>query len=224
MIPPRFNLEAQVALLGEDSLLPPDPPPRPYKPKDQPEHRFSHWVMVLFERVILEPCYFTAVDHSGEPIGGDPAKNMRWREKQKAMGIKPSQLDWQAVQFTDIGEDEPIWPVRAICWVELKRGKNKLSDGQIATIRMFRQRHQVADEARTPTRCLELLRQARFQLHANAGNIAAEIEERLAAADRAAPDKLAAKAKRAAAKPRQQRSRNSRRLRGAQLLGGLAKL
>lgn len=149
----------------------------------QREHGLSHWVDKFLDRVITEPCWYTAVDHSGESIGRDPEKQMHWRQKQRAQGIKPSQLDWYVVQF-----DPVTFKPAAICWIELKQGRNRLTDGQETTIRLLRQRGQVADEARTIHQCLALLRQAGFALHGNADNIAILIQAE-ADASSAAPRK-----------------------------------
>ena len=159
------------------------------------EHGFSHWVDHFFDRVILEPGWWTAIDHSGESIGRDPQKQMRWREAQKAMGIKPSHLDWYAVQFDAVAPHRPT----AIVWIELKVGSNDATDGQGVTIRLLQERGQVADVAYTIPACLALLRRAGFRLHANADNIAAEVQARVEAA-RQAPSKKRRASR--AAKPR----------------------
>lgn len=172
----------------------PAPGPRIY---DQPEHRFSHYVDMLFDRVILEPCWFTAVDHSG-PVGqkGDTreqraTKRMRWEQRLKAIGVKPSGLDWPAVmQF-----DPESYAVTAICWIELKRGDRTPTAGQVITIKELERRGQVCGVARSIRDCLRLLVAAGFRLHGNADNIACEIEARLEAADAAAPAALVKKAK-----------------------------
>lgn len=164
---------------------------------DQPEHRFSHWVNEFFERVIIEPAWYSAVDHSG-PVGqkGDTAeqrriKRMRWEQRLRAMGVKPSGLDWPAtLQF-----DPDSGAVTACCWIELKRGDNTPTEGQEVTMRLLGERKQVAVTCWTIHDVLLALRSARFRLHGNADNIAREIEARLEAADRAAPEKLAKKAK-----------------------------
>lgn len=173
-------------------------------PLDQREHRFSHYVAQFFERVIIEPAWYSAVDHSG-PVGqkNETAeqrriKRMRWEQRLRAMGVKPSGLDWPAVlQF-----DPDTGAVVAACWIELKRGNNQPTDGQRTTMRLLGERKQVAVACWTIHDVLLALRAARFRLHGNADNIAREIEAWLEAADREAPEKLARKAKARGAKPR----------------------
>ena len=156
--------------------------------RNSSEHRLSHWCDRLLDRILLEPCWYTAVDHSGRAIGGSPQAQMNWRQHQKWMGIKPSQLDWSIEQMaTDImslsGADEPIWRVARI---ELKYGRNGPDDGQETTMRLLSHRG-------VPTTCCwsiaefyTALKGARFRLHDNADNIVHEIIERHAAAEREA--------------------------------------
>lgn len=175
---------------------------RPAKRRnDNPEHRFSHYFDKFLDRVLLEPAWYTAVDDS-EPVGGKgdskqdlAIKRMRREQRKRAMGVKPSALDWPAiVQF-----DPRTFAVSAICWIELKRGnKYSSTEGQLTTIRLLRERGQIAEVAGNIHACLAILRLAKFRLHSNADNIATEIEARLEAADRAAPAKLAKRAKAAA--------------------------
>src|SRR3954451_23595790 len=78
----------------------------------QREHRLSHYVDKLLDRILLEPCWYTAVDHSGRAIGGSVQAQMNWRQHQKWMGIKPSQLDWNIEQMAiDIPSDVPLWRI-----------------------------------------------------------------------------------------------------------------
>jgi hypothetical protein len=175
----------------------------PKKRLDQPEHRLSHYVDVLFDRVVMQPAYYTAVDHSG-PVGqkGDDAelrriKRLSWEQHQRWMGIKPDQLDWYLVQF-----DPVTFKPTAAAWIELKWGSNPPTTGQLQTIEHLTIRGQVCGVARTIAGCLSYLVTAGCRLHSNAENIAKEIQMRLDAAHAAAPAKLA---KRAAAKPRKPR-------------------
>lgn len=140
---------------------------------DEGEHRFSHWAKELLERILLEPCWATAQDHSGVSIGNDPQKQMNWRAKQTWYGVKPSQLDWRLIQLGPCIYAE----------IELKYGSGRPTDGQETTMRLLRERG-------IPTGCAWNLRQfydlvlaAGFRVHANAANILTEIEARFAAAE-----------------------------------------
>lgn len=205
---PEWSLQRADAgrsmILPEITSPPDDATERAPIKLDQPEHRFSHWVNALLERIVLEPAWYTAVDHSG-PVGqkGETPdqrriKRLRWEQRQRMMGIKPSQLDWPAVvQF-----DPETFAVAAICWIELKRGDNDPTPGQEVTIRLLRERGQIAEPAWDIADVLAILRRARFRLHGNADNIAVEIAAKLDAADRTARAKIAAPRKPKAGKPR----------------------
>ena len=188
-------------LLDLDLTDPTTPASEPRK-LDQPEHRLSSFVDGFFDQVITEPCYFTAVDHSG-PVGqkGDSPeqrriKRLRWEQRQRAMGVKPDQLDWYAVQF-----DPVTFKPTAICWIELKWGDNKPTGGQQDTMQHLGKRGQVCGVAWDIADCLQYLRAAGFRLHGNADGIAKLAQLRLDAAHAAAPAKLAKRAK-ARGKPR----------------------
>ena len=202
-----LDLTSTPTLFAPDLADAPDPDdaggaPAPKK-LDQPEHRFSFWFDHFLDRVVLEPCWYSAVDHSG-PVGnkGDSPemrriRRMRWEQRQRAMGIKPSGVDWPAIlQF-----DPVTFAVTAVCWIELKHGKNQPTDGQRTTMRLLGERGQVVGAAWNIHDCLQYLRAARFRLHGNADNIAVEVQGRLDAAHAAAPARLAKRAK-ARGKPR----------------------
>src|ERR1700742_2215972 len=97
--------------------------------RDQPEHRLSHWVSILIARCVQEPCWFSAIDHSGRAIGGSPQSQMAWRHRQKWMGITPSHLDWYIYQST----------TGKYAQFELKIGSNKPDLGQITTMQLLRE-------------------------------------------------------------------------------------
>lgn len=141
---------------------------------DQPEHRLSHFVDSLLDRVMVEPCWYSAVDHGAAPMGGTKEEQKTARmvraQRMKARGIKPSHLDWFVYQRGIYAQ------------FELKFGSNTPDDGQETTMRLLRERD-------IPTGCANTLRQfygllvdAGFALHANAENILAEIEVRYAVA------------------------------------------
>jgi hypothetical protein len=155
----------------------------------QREHRFSHYVSKLLDRILLEPCWYTAVDHSGRAIGGSVQAQMNWRQHQKWMGIKPSQLDWEIVQQAiDIPTPEPLWRIAKI---ELKYGSNTPDNGQETTIRLLTDRQIVTGCCWNIPQFYEALKTARFRLHGNAENIVCEIIEKHAAAEREAAIKAA---------------------------------
>lgn len=138
------------------------------------EHRLSHWFGHLLERILLEPCWFTAQDHSGAAIGNSPQKQMNWRAKQKWYGVKPSQLDWRIYQ-------SPVYAE-----IELKYGDGRLETGQETTIRLLTERGIPTGVCWTLEQGYQAVRAAGFRLHANAGNILLEVIERHAAAEMAA--------------------------------------
>jgi hypothetical protein len=183
---------------------------KPKKKRNEGEHRLSHWVEKLLERVLLEPCWFTAQDHSGAGIGGTDAEQRRRQgnkqQKQKWYGVKPSQLDWRVIQA-------PIYAE-----FELKYGNGDTTDGQDTTIRLLVDRG-------IPTGCFWTLEEVYdflvttgFRLHGNSKNILKQISEEYAAAERkAGAKKVAPKSKRSSKpftpKPSAARMRKSNALR-----------
>lgn len=175
--------------------------------RDDPEHRLSHWVGMLLEQVLLEPCWFTAQDHSGRAIAGSPQMQMNWRQKQRWYGVKPSQLDWRIVQCRPFLYAE----------IELKYGPGKPDNGQETTMRLLSERG-------IPTGCCWSIREvydglkaAGFRLHPDAEAIAAEVAARHAAADLAAgakaPTRKRSAGKRLQAKPTLSQVRRTEALR-----------
>jgi hypothetical protein len=159
--------------------------------RNQAEHRLSHYVVKMIDRILTEPCWYTAVDHSGRAISGSPQAQMNWRQHQKWMGIKPSQLDWNIEQQAiDIPSPEPLWRVAKI---ELKHGRNRPDDGQETTIRLLSNRQIVTACCWSISEFYQALKTARFILHPNADNIVHEIIERHAAAEREASVAVAPK-------------------------------
>jgi hypothetical protein len=144
--------------------------------RDDPEPRLSHWVNELLERILLEPCWFTAQDHSGRAIGGSPQAQMNWRQKQRWTGIKVSQLDWRVVQC------QP----NLYAEIELKYGSGQPDAGQETTMRLLRERGIPTGCAWSVEEFAELLTDAGFRLHPDTNAIVADIAARHAAADAAA--------------------------------------
>lgn len=161
---------------------------------DDPEHRLSHWFGEMVERVLMEPCWCTAIDHSGRAIGASNVERRRaqmiWRERQKKMGIKPDHLDWYFYQVA----------TGIYAQFELKRpdGGPGPTTGQEDTMRLLRDRGIPNGWGRSILDGFNFLRAAGFRLHPNSGNIVTEIIERHAAAEREAAVKKAAPRKRAA--------------------------
>lgn len=144
---------------------------------DQPEHRLSHFVDALLDRIMVEPCWYSAVDHGAAPMGKttDEQKQARMvrAQRMKARGIKPSHLDWFVYQKT----------TGIYAQFELKVGYNTPDTGQETTIRLLTDRGIPTGYARSLAQFYDLLVRAGFVLHANARNILTEIEARHAAAD-----------------------------------------
>lgn len=143
---------------------------------DQAEHRLSFCVAALLDRVMVGEWWATAVDHSGAAIGRTEQAQMAWRQRQKAMGIKPAHLDWYCFQ-RDTG---------VFAQFELKSGYNKPTEGQETTMRLLRERNIPTGCAWTLREFFDLLVSAGFKLHLNAANILSEVEARHAALDRQA--------------------------------------
>lgn len=89
---------------------------RPYV-ANKGEQRLSIAVDRFLRRALVKPCYVTAIHDSD---GGERTMQQRVRDKNR--GISKGQLDWQVVQT---GVYRPL---------ELKRGKNNLSDAQVQTV------------------------------------------------------------------------------------------
>lgn len=143
---------------------------------DQPEHRLSHFVDALLDRILMEPCWYSAVDHGVAPLGKSKEQqrqaNMIRAQRMKARGIKPSHLDWFCYQKS----------TGIYAQIELKVGYNTPDDGQVTTMRLLRERGIATGWAKNLRQFYDLLVMAGFRLHANAGNILTEIEARYDAA------------------------------------------
>jgi hypothetical protein len=142
--------------------------------RDQPEWRLSHYVDALLDRILLEPCWYSAVDHGAAPMGKTDDQqrqaNMVRAQRMKARGVKPAHLDWFVYQSGIYAQ------------FELKHGNGKPHDGQLTTMRLLQERGIPTGCAWNLTQFYDLLVAAGFQLHANARNILTEIEARHAAA------------------------------------------
>lgn len=86
---------------------------------NKPEARLSIAVDRFLRRALVRPCYVTAIHDSD---GGERTMQQRVRDKNR--GISKGQLDWDVVQG----------PPALARKLELKRGKNDLSDSQRNTV------------------------------------------------------------------------------------------
>lgn len=176
---------------------------------DQPEHRLSFFVDSLLDRILVGDCWYTAIDHSGAAIGKSDQAQMAWRQRQKAMGIKPAHLDWCVYQ-----RETGLY-----AQFELKSRYNQPTDGQETTMRLLRERGIPTGCAWNLQQFYTLLVEAGFRLHANAANILVEIEARHAAAQdgaalKSAPKKRSYKATQAKPTQGQLRKVEAMRARG----------
>lgn len=144
---------------------------------DQPEHRLSHYVDALLDRIMVEPCWHSAIDHAAAAIGNTDEEKKQAQmvrtQRLRAMGVKPSHLDWFVYQKS----------TGIYAQFELKVGYAKPHTGQETTMRLLQQRGIPTGCAWNLAQFYDLLVGAGFQLHGNARNILTEIEARHAAAD-----------------------------------------
>lgn len=172
---------------------------------DQPEWRLSHYVNSLLEKIILEPCWLTAVDTGTQMVHKTQEARFAAEARRKARGIRPAHLDWYVYQF-------PIFSQ-----FELKYGHTKPDPNQETTIELLTKRDIPTGTYCTVLQVYEHVKRAGFKLHGNAENIAHEIELRWRAADEAkrgaATVKKPRKSKPRATKPTLQQVRKLTRMR-----------
>lgn len=144
---------------------------------NQSEHRLSKFVDAMLDRILVEPCWFTAIDHGIAPLGKNKEEQRQARmvhaQRMKARGVKPSHLDWYCYQ-KETG---------VFAQIELKIGDNEPDPGQEVTMRLLRARGIPTGCAWTLRQFYDLLVQSGFRLHGNSLNILAEIQTRYEAAD-----------------------------------------
>lgn len=163
---------------------------------DQPEHRLSHWVSELCDRIILTdgPAWWTAVDVEEKLVKDTPEARMFRAMKKKVMGIKPGHLDWCVYQT-------PIY-----CQIELKVARNrdeamgKLTNNQRGTFTALARARVPFGLAWDVTSFYGELVRIGFRLHGNAAAIAAECQARYEVAQDTADIKRGTPVK--ASKPR----------------------
>jgi hypothetical protein len=146
---------------------------RPYV-ANKPEARLSIAVDRFLRRALVRPCYVTAIHDSD---GGERTMQQRVRDKNR--GISKGQLDWLVVQ-TGVYRS-----------LELKRGKNGLSDAQHQTVADLTACGFPPVVAWSLGEVYEGLAAAGFQFAENVATVLQHCEEQLAGWDREAADVLA---------------------------------
>ena len=156
----------------------------------QREQVFQRIVVQFLDRVLMRPCFWTAITHENELT--DNA-----RARAAARGMRSGVPDLYVAQAGG----------RSV-WIELKWGKNQPSEAQLSV-------HKALADCTIPRafcwsipEVLSALRDAGFAVHLNATNIAAEYQARAEAA--VAKAELRASKPRA---PRQAKPRNAARTR-----------
>lgn len=155
---------------------------------DQPEHRLSHYVDSLLDRIILTdgPHWWTAVETGTIMLNKSAYARMNWEQKRRARGIKPAHLDWylyQAPLFTQF---------------ELKYEDAPTRDKQLDTITALIRCGVQTAVCRSVLDVYQFVQATGFRLHGNAANIAALTDMQWRAADEAARGPVAAPKKRRA--------------------------
>lgn len=138
---------------------------------DQPEWRLSHYVDMLLDRVMMKPCWYSAIEGGSIMVAQSVEARMQNAARRKARGIKPSHLDWMVYQHPRYSQ------------FELKYGEAKPSAGQAVTIGLLKEQGIPAGCLNSILDVYRFLAVAGFNLHANAANIATEIEARWRARD-----------------------------------------
>lgn len=143
-----------------------DPAPRRASP-NQREHRFQGWTDRLLDRIILPPCFITAVDQAGQDTDSARARMM-------GRGAKFGLPDHWAFQAA---------PNVACAW-ELKVGHNIPTPRQEVRMAALRAAGVFAGAAWDLHDVLAIAREAGFRLHGNAENICVELTARWKADER----------------------------------------
>jgi hypothetical protein len=136
---------------------------------DQPEHRLSHYVNTLLERVVVEPCWFTAVETGTIMVKATPEARMQAENRRRSRGIKPAHLDWMLYQAPRYAQ------------IELKIA-SPVSDNQQATMTALARQGIPSGVCRSVLDVYRFLNAEGFTLHGNAFNVAHEVEQRWRAA------------------------------------------
>lgn len=143
---------------------------RPYV-ANKPEARLSIAVDRFLRRALTKPCYVTAIHDSD---GGERTMQQRVRDKNR--GISKGQLDWDVVQG----------PPALARKLELKRGKNNLSDAQRNTVADLTACGAPPIVAWTLREVYDGLSEAGFRFTDNVSTVLQHSEELLAGWDREA--------------------------------------
>lgn len=136
--------------------------------RDLAEHGLSHWVDRFLDRVMIGPCWYTAVETGTWMPGATREARMNAENKRRARGIKPCHLDWylwqkSTGQFTQF---------------ELKVEGRPTRPGQDQTIEALQRNLIPTTVCETVPQVCEFLRDAGFVMHGGARLIAAELHER----------------------------------------------
>jgi len=142
----------------------------------KPEARLQAWGDRYIDRVVLPPMFTTALEHGSQEAAG----NVRRAAQMMARGAKFGLPDCLVIQGYTHHRD----CCRAICFIEYKRGRGKLSTRQEGVREALQRVGVLVHVARSIDDVFEALRGSSFDLHPNAKNIAVEYEERLMASDR----------------------------------------
>ncbi len=163
---------------------------------DRPEHRLSHWIDELLERIILRdgPYHWTAVDTGTILVKTGTEEEKRraraaWENHRKYIGIKPHHLDtylYQAPLYAQI--ELKIATSSDAAWKAITQGQRDT----IVVLERQKCGHGFAWSIRS---YYDVIKRLGFRLHPNAANIVVEIEARYAAAQREAEIKHNAPAK-----------------------------
>lgn len=165
---------------------------RPWVPH-RPEQRFSVVVDHFLTHALIPPFYATAIHDADEGTRTD-----RQRARDKERGQKPGQLDWDVCQGPG-----GLWRK-----LELKRGKNDLSDNQRMTVSELTACGAKPVVAWNLRQAHDGLAAQGFRFKANVETLLQKYEAQLEALDRTAELTLAGAAPKKPARKTRNRPRN----------------
>lgn len=135
---------------------------------DYAEWGLSHWVDKFLDRVLIGPSWHTAVETGTWMVNQSPEARMNAENKRRARGIKPFHLDWYSWQAS----------TGIYAQWELKVRGRPTRPGQDQTMVALRRNKIPTGVCETVPEVWIFLRDAGFELHGNAENIALELHER----------------------------------------------
>lgn len=148
------------------------------------EARLQAWADRFIDRVVLPPMFTTALEHGAQEYANNVRRAAAFQARGGKFGL-PDCLVIQGSQHRSTTWSRP----QAICFIEYKRGNNDLSSRQHGISDALERVGVPVLVCRSIKDVYNALRASSFDLHANAMNIVAEYEERLAGADRTAAAK-----------------------------------